>query len=132
MTQRATLASIWLSFFVIFLAAITWLYRMGDVSAENYRTMTAQLSSSFTPYLSVAMAFFFSTRKKVIKPASTTVYAIALVVSCVWNLLILSYLMPLIFGRGFVEDAIAAVRDTSGVLAWLVGPPIGYYFGSRS
>ena len=134
MTQRGVLSSLWLASFSTLVCAATLLQSTGRVGSDSYRLMISQLSASFVPYLSVVLAFFFSDRRAKRSPRSApkATFALALVLSVLWNALILAYVLPLVFGVCCIEDSVDNIRNTGAVLAWLVGPAIGFYFGSRT
>lgn len=133
MRERTILSAVWLISFALLLSIVSWLHLTGRLGDQNHTLVLSQLSASFTPYVSVVLAFFFSNRR----PGETRrrgapAFAIALGLSILWNCLIVAYVARLLIGVCCVEDAMDSVRNTTAILSWLVGPAIGFYFGSRS
>jgi hypothetical protein len=134
MSQRAILSSVWLVSLGLLLSVVIVLHLAGRLGDQNLMDMVTQLSTTFTPYLSVVLGFYFSDRRRQAsrKTLPLTSFAIALAVSLFWNLLLVLYVGRHVFGICCVEDTVVTIRNTGAILAWLVGPPIGFYFGSRS
>src|ERR1700728_1512365 len=105
---RIALLTIWFVSLGLNLAIVLYLGLDHWIGQENFHEALTQLNSSYLPYVGVIVAFYFAHTPA---PEGTVnrnnvAAGLALVASVVWNLAILALFVPLLFGRGFIEQSI--------------------------
>jgi hypothetical protein len=126
---RTILLSVWISFFFINGVIILFLYFQNWIERDNFMAALKQLSVSYSPYLGAIFSFYLAKRKKISEQSENkTTFALALICSLVWNILILVFLLPPLSGTGAIETSLQNINDTASLLSWLIAGAIGYYF----
>lgn len=132
---RKTLTVLWFCFFVTLLAVTTYLYLANWIEVDNFKTTLGQLNTLYAPYLGVVTLYYWAGRGGQTSEGEAqagTSFVLALVVSLVWNLMMVAFLMPLVFQSGTVENAVENMEYVGGLLSWGVAGAIGYYFATPS
>jgi len=130
MKPAATLASLWLGFFVLNSVSVVWLYYSDRIGGDNFRDAMAQLNALYVPYLGAVISFFFTKGAEASDAARTRqAFYLAVSATLLWNLFPTIALSRLLLSYGFIEPTVKEIRDIGAGLSWLVAPTIGYYFG---
>jgi hypothetical protein len=127
---RKSLLVLWLSFFAINLACALYLYIGQWIEKDNFQALITQLNTSYVTYVGMMTTFYLGSTRPVDKSAKqeTTVFAVALASSLLWNLLISALVVRLVFIVGTVEDSMQQIGFFMPLLSWLVAPAVGFYF----
>ena len=133
MTARFRLFLIWFGGFLACLVLLFYFLLSGDMLIENLVPDLSVLVGVFAPYLTTILGFWFA-RRAVIDGQhaySPDSFRIAAVCSLLFQMAILALLFSAIFrkGEGVIESAIGQAASVSSLLAFLVGPAIGFFFG---
>jgi hypothetical protein len=131
-TARRLLVILWFSFFFLNLIAVVYLYLANWIGAENFRASLAQLNSVYVTYLGVIAAFYFTAPATSVpsNPRTGITFTLALLVSLIWNSVILVFIMRTFFLWGPIEDSLEQIGYFGPLLSWLVAPAIGFYFAN--
>jgi hypothetical protein len=132
---RRALLAIWIACFALNIVIVVCLELKGWILEDNLRKALTQLNSSYVPYVGVIVAFYFARNATTegARERNNAAAALAIVVSLVWNGVILAFFVPLLFGKGFIEQAIRNTEFASALISWLVAPVFGFYFaGARN
>jgi hypothetical protein len=127
--NRGVLTAIWFGSFFAALGIIVELWITGEIHDEVYSNALKLLSATYSPYLA-GIGLFFWERRKEQRVARTDKIrgALALASSAVWNGLVVVPLVPLLFHRGSLPDALDTIATVGRTLSWLVAGAIAYYF----
>jgi hypothetical protein len=136
MTPRLSLLIVWLISYIVCVSQI-FIFLLLDYSQ---RADTSQylldVTGLYAPYLTPIVAFWFS--EDVVGPKRTqhTVSAFAaLAISVFFNLVMICLLLSVFFaanGENVIEDTIKLMAWTGTLLAFLVGPAIGFFFSQTT
>ena len=131
-TARRLLVILWFSFFFLNLLAVLYLYLADWIGAENFRAGLSQLNSIYVTYLGVIAAFYFTAPANAAssRPRTGITFTLALLVSVIWNSVILIFIMRAFFLWGPIEDSLDQIGYFGPLLSWLVAPAIGFYFAN--
>ena len=126
---RTILLAIWFVAFGLSLGIVIFLGMDGRIGQDNYHSALTQLNSSYVPYLGVIIAFYFASNalEKDVKHSNVAA-ALALIASLIWNVVVLSLFVPLLYGHGTIEQSTRETEFVCGLISWLVAPAIGFYF----
>ena len=128
---RKLLLLIWLSFFIINLSFILYLYFDKWIENDSFQEAMKQLNVIYAPYIGAISVFYWGFSRKSTKTKANkvgTAFIIALFFSILWNGIILFFILPLVFGTGTIEESVENIQFIGGLLSWLVASSIGYYF----
>jgi hypothetical protein len=132
-TKRASaiLAWIWLGGFCLCLAVPCLLLLRHAIEWENFSASLETISGLYVPYLGVILSYYFVSagKSKSYRRKEMTPFAIAAVVSLVWNCVIFGFFGSIFLGTFQIEDALKISAKAGAALCWLVAPAIGYFFG---
>jgi hypothetical protein len=130
---RAALALLWIGGFLMGLGIVMYVYLRGWVERDSFLAAAKRVSDLYAPYVGVILLFYWSTRADTLQLTSArarTGVVLALLVSGLWNVLLLAFLTPLAFGNGSLTEAVDSASQLGGMLSWLVGGAIGFFFGT--
>ena len=130
---RAVLAATWLGFFVLALGSILYLRLGNEIEADNVAAGMERINTLYAPFVGAILLFYWGARAPAApKPvAAGGRFILALVVTALWNLMIMSFLFaPVVLKRGAIEDALAGLGTAGGLFTWLVAGALGYYFAT--
>lgn len=123
---------IWISFFILNLLVLLNLFYMDYIEWIDLKTSLKALNKIFAPYMGLIILYFFAKEGgKITLPRNRYSATIAILGSFIWNLLISSFLLPLLFGRGTLEDSLEMITNVSALFSWLVAGALGYYFAKE-
>src|SRR5262245_62009166 len=113
------------------------LYAIDAIGSDKIKDLHKAGVHLFLPYLGLAVGGVFATRHLERVGVETHVFAIALGVIVLWDLLALGNLLLVIIrkdtGDGWtVEDVVNFCEDTMQVLSVLPAAAIGFYFGAQT
>lgn len=134
---RTILVSLWVGCFVATLGATTYLYLDHWIERDQFLGVAKQLSDLYAPYVGAITLYSWGARRTddapdPARPAGS--FTLALVLSGVWNLLVLALVLPVLPALssaehpGKIEDAIENLRELPGMFSWLVAGAMGFYF----
>jgi len=129
---RTLLTVVWVGFFLMNLSIILYVYQRGWIERDNFILGAKQLSDLYAPYVGGITIFHWSTKTEhsgIVSRRSRTGFFLAFYVSLFWNGLLVAFLVPLALGHGDVTAALENTKDIGGMLSWLVGGAVGFYFG---
>src|SRR5206468_4119876 len=132
---RAALALVWIAGFLMGLGIVVYVYLRGWVERDTFLTAAKRVSDLYAPYVGAILIFYWSTRADTLQFRSArarTGAMLALLVSVLWNVLLLVFLVPLAFGNGSLTEAMDSAGQIGGMLSWLVGGAIGFFFGTAA
>ena len=132
--SRAILAAIWGLFFLLNLGVIFYLYFDHWIEKDSFDAAIAQISSSYVTYLGVIITFYLVTtvQKKKTQASEMSSLVVAIIRSLIWNVVISSFIMRLVFGSGTIEESIKQVESLSKLFNWVVAPVMGFYFAQTA
>jgi hypothetical protein len=130
--SRAIIAYLWAFFFFVNILILLWIYALDYVGEDNFNKALSVLNGSYVTYIGLILAFYYGTKKKSQQPKTdpVTPFAIAMICSLAWNLLISFFMVRLLFGGGSIESSTRSISNLAHLLSWIVAPAIGYYFSS--
>lgn len=132
-SARATLTVVWVVFFVVEIGIVVYLRLGGWIEADYFREALKQLNELYAPYVGAILLYFWGSRSQAPEGDATRAggrFVLALGVTLLWNGLLLAFLLPPLLQAGFVDDALANMRDIGGTFTWLVAGAIGFYFAT--
>lgn len=136
MTARLLLFIVWFSGYTIsFLLLLTFAAK-GYTVPESVFGNLAQLTGVFAPYIGPVVAYWFA--EDVIgqkRPHHRLAFVVALMCSIFFNLAVLVILASVFFraeGQGVIEQTLELVTNVGTLLAFLVGPAIGFFFAKAN
>ncbi len=122
---RKALLVIWLSFFVLNLAVVLFLYFDAWIEGDNFKVAMQQLNASYAPYLGVILLYYWGSAGSAPSVRTGVPLGLALVCSVLWNALLLVFLLA-----RPIEEAVDNIKDVGVWFSWLVAGAIGYYFAN--
>ena len=136
-TARTILVSLWVGAFVVTLGAVGYLYLDHWIERDQLLGVAKQLSDLYAPYVGAIILYSWGARREEAaldsaRPAAS--FTLALILSAVWNLLVLALVLPVLPALssaehpGKIEDAIENLRELPGMFSWLVAGAMGFYF----
>lgn len=129
-TAAAILAGCWLILFLIALAIPCLLAWRQAIESDTLTASLEKLSGIYAPYIGAILAYFFVARTTPVSERVTSAAAviIAVLVSVIWNLVVIGLLVQAPLGRANSEEAFKDAGDVGSKLSWLVAPVIGFFF----
>jgi hypothetical protein len=136
MSTYAKLSAIWLAGFAVLLGVFLFLFFgcVKDAPSQDLLKYIQPLVLLFAPYLTPMLTFWFSARQRKGGGSSNPGFGLAVGISLIFVAGILTPLLFL-FAKEMVtpQDLFDRVNNSAQIgtlLAFFVGPAIGYYFGS--
>lgn len=136
-TARTILMALWVGCFIVALAVVAYLYLDRWIERDFFLDAAKQLSNLYAPYVGAIILYSWGARQVQTgtdRGRAAPSFTLALVLSSVWNLLVLALLLPVLPALtsaahpGKIEDAIENLRDLPGMFSWLVAGAMGFYF----
>lgn len=128
---RSYLLWFWLCAFIINLGMVSGLYWLDWIEADNFKVGLWQLSIVYSPYLGLMLVFYFRVKLSRSIRGWGKSAAVAAIASLVWNAIPVLLLIRVWLLRSTIEQALKVLGEACGLLGWLVGPAIAFYFSSR-
>jgi hypothetical protein len=131
-TPRLSLLLVWLISYIICVVNIFLFPLFHESLLSNTQQYLRDVTGLYVPYLTPIVAFWFS--EDVVGPKRTQgmISAVAaLIISVFFNLVMICLLSSVFFannGENVIEDTIKLMTSTGTLLAFLVGPAIGFFF----
>lgn len=129
---RKKLIILWFGFFVINILLILFLYFDKWILKDNFSMAFKVLNQLYAPFIGAITLFYWTKSKKkkqqVIEAGIP--YILAFICSLIWNALIFLFILILVFKSGTIEASFQNIKEIGGMLSWLVGSAIGYYFAN--
>lgn len=136
MSGRFWIFVVWFgSYLVAILLILSW-GALGYTIPEALFRDASQVTGTYVPYVGPVVAFWFA--QDVFgksKPHNKQTYLVALICSVAFNAVILLILSSVFFrseGVGIIESTLKLADDMATLLAFIVGPAIGFFFGKTS
>jgi hypothetical protein len=130
LSMRTWLAAMWLACFAFVVGTTLYLLISHRAEWGTIGPALNAVSDVYAPYLGLIMAFYFGTRSRVgpTKTSFNSAAVLALVLSVLWNILIVGAALLVVLGYFPIEDSTQRISEIGPKLAWLVTPAIGYFF----
>jgi hypothetical protein len=131
---RNGLAAVWVLFALIDSEIILLLYRGDWIGDESLSSAFKQLNRIFAPYLGAILAYYLATRPNTRGRARSPhlmPFIVALSACVFWNSVNLFFLTMLWVGHSTVKMTLDQIDQYSTLLAWVVSPAMGYFFGAH-
>ena len=124
------LALLWFSFFVVSLAIPLILLLRASIESPTLLPAIEQISSLYAPHLGAVLAFYFATKPRPGRRprVNSGPFIVAILVSIVWNVVIVGALFVVPLGAMTIDDALTFVSGAGPKLSWLVAPALGFFF----
>lgn len=130
--SRVRLLILWLAFFLLHLGVLFQLYFLKFIETEDLVSSIKAINTAYSPYLGSILMFYWGSNSEITTAQQSTIpYRLALVSSAAWNLIISAMLIPILWGSGYLEDALEFIGSIMGALSWLVAGAIGFYFSKK-
>ncbi len=129
-TAATILAGCWLSLFIVALSIPCSLALRKAIESDTLTASLEKLGGIYAPYIGAIFAYFFVARTSQAAERFTSAAAvtIAVLVSAIWNLVVIGLLAQAPLGWADAEEAFKVASDVSSKLSWLVAPAIGFFF----
>ncbi len=134
MNRRLSLLLIWLSGYLICLTFLFVFLAKGWMLTDNFKKDFTTATGIFAPYLTPIVAFWFARRRKSVATADVSAFYVAVALSLVFNLLVLTVVGYTFVetGEGVIENNLELATTIGTGITFLTGPAVGYYFGKAS
>ena len=132
MTARLQLFLLWFLSYAVCFVSILIFVPLDFAFVDQIPMYLIQVTGIYVPYLTPILAFWFveDTRKK--RQHSRQSVIVAFSTSAFYNLVMIIIVWSVFFqarGADVIEDTIRLMLFVGTLLAFLVGPAIGYFFG---
>ena len=132
MTTRLRLFLVWFGGYGICFVMVLVFYMLGYTVLDRIPDNLGSLTGIFAPYLTPIIAFWY-TKDHVdqARESSAGGFRVAFASSIFFNLIMIFLLSSVFFrdGEGLIERTLETSQGAGTLLAFLVGPAIGYFFG---
>lgn len=131
--DRKILLISWFFFFILNGGIIVFIHLNGWIQSDNFYMAIKQWNALYAPYIGAITLFYWgsSRRSLRLKPDKTRIgFYIAIACSVLWNISIVIFLLPPLFGTGGIENAMDNINEITFSLSCLVAVATGYYFAS--
>lgn len=133
MTERFRLFLVWFISFAVAILTIIGLWLSDRILEENLQSSIGAIVGIYVPYLTPVVTFWFA--KDVLSGERGTnrpAYIVAMLCSILFNAVEEVILLSLFFreGEGLLDTTLKNAAGIGTLLAFLVGPAIGYYFAN--
>jgi len=133
MTERLRLFLVWFVFFAVAMLTVIALWLTDRILVEHVQSSVGAVVGIYVPYLTPVVTFWFA-KDVLAKQRGTnhSAFLVALLCSVLFNVVQEIMLLSLFFrsGEGVLEATLKTATGISTLLAFLVGPAIGYYFAN--
>jgi hypothetical protein len=126
----ASLAYLWAAGFVAAIAGVLYLRWRVPIGPESASKLMESVISQYAPYLGAVLGYWFAGQAPKRHTESSIVpFRLAIILSCLWNLVTLGSIYRACFDPKLTQDSMRDVATIVPKLAWVVAPAIGYFFG---
>lgn len=135
MGTRLKLFLLWFSGYAVCFSLVVTFFLMGYSVFERFGSNLTTLTGVYAPYLTAIIGFWYAMRSDGKRVAgSKQAYQIAVAVSIFFNVVMVGLLCSVFFreGAGVIEATLQTMVEIGTLLAFLVGPMIGFFFGKSS
>ena len=136
MTLRFHLFIIWfVGYLVAFILALSYA-ALQYTAPESIFGYLTQVTGAFAPYFAPIVSYWFASDVVGDKsPPDRLTFSVAYACSLFFNLVIIGILLSVFFREpqeAIIEQTMTLVTKTAALLAFLVGPAIGFFFGKTA
>lgn len=104
-----------------------WFAAVGPTASSKIFEL---ILSQYAPYLGAIVGFQFATQKTAKRAgAKATPFVVAIVMSGLWNLTLLGFVVQACLDTNTTEASISDITAIVPKLSWIVAPAIGFFFG---
>jgi len=129
-TARGSLAALWAVCFALALVATLYLRWGIGISSDYFKETIELVSGQYAPFLGAVLGFYLSSkRKEELVPDGNGAFYLAVLMSALWNVVILGFLGRVTMNLTTVDESNKDVLSVLPKLSWIVAPAIGYFFG---
>ena len=132
MNHRLKLFAVWFFGYVICVCIVLACFYTKSLILDDLVPDLSSLTGIFAPYLTALVAFWFANSRGGADETNERLpYLVAMACSVFYNMLLILILTSVFFrtGEGLVDKTLKTMSGISTLMAFLVGPAIGYFFG---